>query len=286
MASTTRLQLFLDIASELGDLVTLTATGTGSTTSLVSTSDMLYGDGGLNGREVWFATSGGAGSASNVGTRRIVIDTDEDASTITVSPAWPAASISGDVVHLVNARATGVTIPEIHNKINQLIRRVGDTLATETADTAATFAQTSPKISIPTGWEYFLGIQVERDPSLTNVWDAMPPFHYRVDRWDSPKTVTIKQQFRSLWHNKRYRLIGGNSLSTLSTDATTTTVPPSWLAKTAAYELLEAAAAQGRAGDVATALTRGELLKQEAMLEEKRIGKRFAAIGPRIDLRQ
>ena len=276
--TTTRLQCFLDIASELGDLITLTATGSGTTTTFVSTSDMLYPDGSLNGREVWY----GSGTVANLATRRLVTGTDEDTGTITVSPAWPSASATNDVVYLVNSRGTGVTIPEIHNKINQLVRRVGHEMATEVADTAATFDATDPVIDIPTSWSWLLGIEIELDPDQVNVWTRLIGNAYTVSKADSPKTVTIKPTHLALCDNKRLRLIGATDLSTLSTDASTTTVPASWLAKTAAYELLEAAAL--RSGDVATAFTYGELLKAQATEAKTYLGKRFSGYGRRVDL--
>lgn len=283
MGTTTRLQLFKDIGDELGDLISLTATATGTTTTFISTSDMLYPDGSLNGREAWYATAA-AGSASNKWTRRIVTATDEDTGTITVSPAWPQAPLSTDVVLLVNSRGTGVTIPEIHRKINVLIRRVASVLAVEAADTAATFNAASPNINIPTGWDYIQGVQIELNTALVGVWDYLIGEPYTINMWDSPKTVTIKQTHRGLCHGKRLRLIGANDLTELSLDTDTTTVPANWLAKTAAFELLEAAAL--RSGDVATAFTYGELLKQQALALEPYVGKRYRGIGRRIDLRQ
>lgn len=282
MGTTSRLQLFSDVADELGDLISLTATATGTTTTFVSTSDMLYADGGLNGREAWYATAG-ISSAANKWTRRIVIDTDEDAGTITVQPAWSASPIAGDVVLLVNSRGTGVTIPEIHRKINQLIRRVRSELADEVADTPATFVVTSPVLTIPTAWDYFLGIQIERRTNLVGVWDNLVGKPYTLNPWDTPKTVTIAATHRGLCAGKRLRLIGANDLEELADDDAVTTAPASWLAKVAAYELLEAAAV--RSGDVATALTAGELLKTDVPALSQYIGKRYG-LGPRIDLRQ
>lgn len=283
MSTVSRLQLFLDVASELGDLITLTADADGSTTTFTSSADMLWQDSGLDGREAWYVSNNVA-SASNAAKRRVVTSTDQDTATITVSPAWPAASKSGDVLYLVNGMGTGVTIPEIHAKINQLIRRVRDELATETADTAVTFDATDPVLDIPTGWKYFLGIQVELNATLTGVWSILPGEPYTVSLADSPRTVTPHPRVRGLLHTKRVRLIGATPLAELSTDSATTTAPAGWLAKTAAYELKEAAAT--RTGDVATALTFGELLKVQQQELAGYVGKRFSAVGRRIDLGQ
>ncbi len=127
-------------------------------------------------------------------------------------------------------------------------------------------------------------MQIELATTLTGVWDNLIGEPYLVSTWDSPKTVTIKASHRTLCNGKRLRLIGANDLTELATDAATTTVPASWLAKTAAAELLEAAAL--RSGDVATAFTYGELVKQQAALMQQYVGKRFRAVGRRIDLRQ
>ncbi len=149
MATTTRIQLFRDVAQELGDKIELTATTTGTATTFIDTERMVYADGGLNGREAYYATAAG-GSAANQSLRRIVTATAQASGTITLSPALPAAPLATDVLILVNGRGTGVTVPEIFDKINQLIRRVASELATEVADTPATFSATAPTINIPT----------------------------------------------------------------------------------------------------------------------------------------
>jgi hypothetical protein len=86
--ATTRLQLFRDVALELGDRIELTATSGGTTTSFISTTDQIFPDGSLDGREAWYATAQ-SGSTANAQTRRLVTDTDETAATVTVNPAWP-----------------------------------------------------------------------------------------------------------------------------------------------------------------------------------------------------
>lgn len=280
MGTTTRLQLFKDVCAELGSLVTLTASGNGSTTTLVSTANMHFADGALNGYEVWYAS----GTAANLATTRLVTNTTFSTNTITVSPAWPSASASSDVVLLTNTMGTGVRIAEIHDKIAQLVRSVRSELATEAADTPATFAASDPVLDIPTAWDYFLGIQIEMDPTQVGVWDNLIGEPWVLNTWDSPKTVTIKATHRTLCAGKRLRLIGANDLTEPTTDAATTTVPARWIAKTAAAELLEAVAL--RSGDVATAFTFGELLKAQSAEMHQYIGKRHRGIGRRIDLRQ
>lgn len=271
--TTTRIQLFRDIAAELGDLIELTATSTGTTTTFVST-DMFYPDGSLNGRECWYVS----GTAGNLAKRRLVYDTTESSNTITVTPAWASNSAVSDVIVLVNSRGTGVTIPEIQAKINQLIRRVADELAVEAADTPATFDATSPLIAIPTTWDWVLGAQAVMDSSMATVYTSLLANAYSVQRWD--RKVLIAEKMRSLLSGKSVRLIGAISLAELATDAATTTAPASWLTKVAAAELLEAAAL--RSGDVATAFTYGELLKAQATQLQVYVGKRFSSVGQRV----
>jgi hypothetical protein len=279
MAVSTRLQLFKDVASELGDLISLEATATGTTSTFVSTNDMLYPDGSLNGREAWYAS---AATGSNRQTRRLVTDTDQDTGTITVSPVWPSIPAEDDVVLLVNSRGTGVTIPDIHNKINQLIRRVGDELATVVSDAATTFDMTSPVLSIPTSWDYLLGVQIAPRSDQPTVWQNLIGKPYSISAFDS--TVTILPTHLGLCNGKSLRLIGAIALPELTDDTDTTTAPASWLAKRAAAELSREACL--RSGDVATALTLSEILKTEAMQLESYVSKRFAAFGHRIDLRR
>jgi hypothetical protein len=278
--ATSRLQLFKDIASELGDLITLEQSGAGSSTTVfVANEDMIWADSSLNGREVWYASAAVA-STANKGTRRIVTDTTEDDFSITVSPAWSAVPQSGDTILLVNSRGTGVTIPDIHNKINQLIRRVSSQLATETADTPATFDLTSPALSIPSTWRYLLGAQIEFGESESEDWQPLLGAPLYVQKWD--RTATIKPQYRHLCHGRRIRLIGAIPLSELDEDTDETWVPAAWLTKLAAAELLEAAA--NRSGEVTLVYTYGELVKAQAQQLEGRVKKRWSAVGQRVDL--
>lgn len=280
MGTVSRLQLFTDIIDEIGDGAILTASDDGAVDTFISTDEMLYADGSFDGREVWYATSADPISADNAGTRRVVTNTDYDAGSITVYPEWPAITQTGDVVIIVPAV---YTVARIHRKINQLIRRVRGQLAIDTASTPATFAASSPVIAIPSGWDYLLGIQIEDNPQMVGVWTNWVGDVYDVATWDTPKTVTIKPRMRAVADTKRLRLIGANDLAELDDDADTTTAPDGWLAKTAAYELIEAHARQN--GDVATAFTYGELLKAQATQLDQYVGKRYRATGRRVDLR-
>lgn len=278
--ATTRLQLFRDIADELGDLVELTASADGSTTTFTAGGDMLWADGGLNGREVWYATAG-ASSTNNKATRRMVVQSDFDTSTITVYPPWPQESKTDDVVLLVNTNGTGVTIPEIHRKINQLVRQVSRELAPEVTNTPAAFNALSPSLEIPDEWDYVLGVQVEERRS-SDVWTMLVGDVFTVNTWDTPQTLTVNINKRGMLAARRVRLVGAIALPELHDDADTTVVPAKWLAMTAAYQLIEAVAL--RSGDIATAFTYGEMLKQQATELRQYIGRRYR--GRRIDLRR
>jgi hypothetical protein len=281
MGTVSRLQLFTDIVDEIGDGAILTASEDGAVNTFISTDEMLYPDGSFDGREVWYATSADAISANNAGTRRVVASTVYQDGKITVYPDWPAITQEGDVVIIL---PNGMTCARIHRKINQLIRRVRSQLAIEAASTPAAFDATSPVLTIPSGWDYLLGVQIERNPTMVGVWDDWIGEVYSVATWDSPKTVTIKPKMRYVADGKRLRLIGANDLSELTLDSDTTTAPDGWLAKTAAFEMIEAAALQS--GDVATAFTYGELLKAQATLLEQTVAKRYRGPGARIDLRR
>jgi hypothetical protein len=278
--STTRLQLFRDIGAELGEFIELEASDSDhTTTTFISEDDMVFVDSALNGRESYYASASEA-SAANRGKRRIVWDTTEEDFSITVNPPWPAEPQEGDILYLVNSRGTGVTVPEIFAKINQLIRRVSSQLATEVADDPATFDAQSPVLAIPAAWRYCLGAQVEFGQAESEDWQPLlgGPLYYQ--KWD--RTATVKPQYRALCQGKRVRLIGAIPLSELEEDDDTVWVPSSWIAKLAAAELLEAAA--NRTGEITLAYTYGEILKAQAVQLEGRVKKRWSAVGQRIDL--
>lgn len=276
--SVSRLQLFEGIVDALGEKIEARATSVGTATTFIS-ADLYFPDNDLRGREVWYAESNHATSAANEGTRNFVSSNSEANRRLTVANAWPAEPQIGDRIVLANARGWSATIPEIHDKINDLLREVGEEMATEVAAASATFNSLSPTVTYSADWDWFLGAQWY---DWDNRWKDVPPQDYELSPWDG--TVTVKNRTRRLAHGRAIRLIGATNLALLDDDDDTTTVDYGWFRFQAAAELRRQTAI--RWGDTVTAYTDSQLLQAEADKRRARVGKRYTPIGRRVRLRQ
>jgi hypothetical protein len=270
---TTRRVLRQRIGGNLGERIDLTASDVGgSTSSFTDAVGLQIPDNELNGREAWYA---GPSSSANYQTRRIVIANNEDTASITVAPSWPAVPQVGDAIELYNARGYSVTVPEIHDKINELIDEVSEEGAITEASTPVTFSALSPRITIPSTWYWLFGAEYS---DIWGNWYPIFPGDLVVREWDS--TVTIKNtKATGMAQNRDVRLIGSPRLSQLTNDTDITTVDAAWLVDQATAELRRAIAQ--RWGDAATVLAIGNIDLAEAEKRRPRAGGTFPNTGRR-----
>jgi hypothetical protein len=271
--ATTRRQLRRWIGGNLGERIDLTATDVGQTDMFVDALGLLIPDNELNGREVWYA---GPTTSPNYQTRRIVLGNTQSTTSISIAPDWPSAPQVGDTAELYNARGYSVTIPEIHDKINELINEVSEEGAITEVSASVGFNPLIPRIDIPEDWYWLYG--VEYDDFYEN-WYQLFPADFTVREWDG--TVTIKANPKSLSqvYNRNIRLIGSPRLSMLTDDDDETTVDAAWLVDQATAELRKMVAL--RWGDAATALAISNIDLVEAEKRRPRAGGTFPNTGRR-----
>lgn len=255
---TTRLELFYGIADHLGQLVIVTATDDANDNrTFKSTVAFTNPDPTYAGRDAWYVSSNNPLSADNVQTTRRVMTANGSTNVLTVDADWPAPSRTGDVLALVNWHGYSVRADEIHRKINALIERVSDEMATPVTGTQATFDALAPTLTYPEEWDWVLGVQWQ---DFLGVWHPIYVKDLEFQPWD--RTVQIKNVPRRKLTGYPVRLIGATNLEPLDDDADETVVPKSWLCMQAAAELKREAAM--RKGDAPTELTVANMMLADA----------------------
>jgi hypothetical protein len=110
-----RATLRRDVADVLMDLIELEATG-GSTSTFTDPLALLDTDHAFRGAEI-LITSG-----ANAGDRARVYDSEEDTTTLTLTPALASAIVSGVTAELYNLKSVGFRVDAYHRAINRAIR--------------------------------------------------------------------------------------------------------------------------------------------------------------------
>jgi hypothetical protein len=229
---TTRTTLRRSIGRLCGDLIVLTGTAVGTTSTFIDTTNGVAGDGALAGRVAYYVT----GHASNIGLLRRVSDNTESTGTVTVSVAWPQASAVSDVLELFGSRRVSPSVDEIHDKINDCIRAVADENLIIVDSSDATFDAESPYIDIPSGWIGVTGAQWQ--DSLSE-WHDIPKADWKLHRNLGTRGQVELLNMPRWWSDTRsVHLVGVTPAAVLTTDSGETTIAPDWITKQAAGELL------------------------------------------------
>lgn len=269
---TTRATLRRAIGRLCGDLIVSTATATGTTTTLIDTTNLVAGDDSLIGRQAYFV----AGTAGNVGLTRRVSDNVATTGTITFA-AVTTATATGDVVELFANRAVSPSPSQIHDKINDLIREVSEKNLTIVDATDAAFDQESPYIDVPSGWIGVCGAQYLND---ADEWVTIDPADWELHpNLGARGQVEIKHYPRWAADTRSVHLKGVTPAAVLASDSDSTIVSSAWLRKQAAGELLIENARSF--SDVAGSERRGNLWLQEA-----RVLKQEAVTRPPANFRR
>lgn len=227
----TRAELRRMVGQQTGDLLLATATATGSTSQVISTTAFTREAGAYQGRQALFT----GGTPANLGLTRVVQGSDPTTRSITLADPLPAIVQAGDTLELYNQRGMGWRVEDIHEAINNAIRMAGDLHATIplTVDGAGVFSRNAPEIAIPDTFTHFEGID------YVDLWGArqtLKPALYRVDRFT--RTVEVLGRALAAMHGRTYRLRGHMRPPVLTSDADRTPIPSDWLVTEAVALLL------------------------------------------------
>jgi len=141
----TRAQLRRQIADRFEDLVMLTATANGSTTTLLDTINVNAGTEHFNGREILFT------SGTNDGLVRRITGTTSSTGTLTFA-AVTASTATNDTADVYNRRGRGFTVAQYNRAINNAINDaypLGMIEVVATVTNPAAFDAETPEITVP-----------------------------------------------------------------------------------------------------------------------------------------
>lgn len=245
MATITRSEVRLRAARRIGDCIILTATATGSTTTLIDTDHLTVQNDHFIGREVCAISGTAANIVSGTGVVRRVSDSAESTGTITFGRAAPAATATGDVWHMFNYLNNGILINEWNGYIDEAIDAVRDTHVSEAISVAFAFDRDSPVVALNSTldlagttddgddlWGVF-GVDWKDDNAI---WHPIKHQELRVDK--ASRTIELLGRGRENADGQSIRVRGYLQVALPTADTSTTTVDPEYIAAYAAGRAL------------------------------------------------
>lgn len=229
-----RLALRQEIGRLTGDMLKVTATATGTTTTFIDALRLARSDGNMVGRIGWMAS----GTSANLGEMVRVTGSDKSSFTVTFADtALPSATATGDTMELWNRAGQGFFPDDVNAEIDSALAIVAGSVTTPDEDETQTFDIDNPYLTIPADWHFFGGAMYQRDTE-TDVWLEIPftDTHMVVDPRN--RTVRLRGEIARRAHNCLVRLIGDVASQPLSTDASTTSCDAEWLSNYVAARLL------------------------------------------------
>ena len=235
--TTTRAALRRQIGYTLGDVTELVATAAGTTSTFIDTTRVGTNIERAKGRDIVFT------SGTNLGLVRRITDSDMTAGVLTFA-AVTAATAAADTAEMYNFRLEGWTVPEYNDAINRAIDQAWPLYGTKvTVSAAAVFNGTTTTIDVPSGIDQLESVEFQDTASL---WQEIPQADKRFGvGWsveaDGSDVIVRGWNWRNWIDGQSVQLVGYTRSSTLTTDASTTAIPPEWLiAKAASLLLLSA----------------------------------------------
>ena len=224
----TRATLRRAVGRLMGDVLVLSCTANGTTTTAVDAVNLAVENAGLTGRQLYvFQSAAGA----NQGLTRRVSGNTKSTATLTFTPALPAATTAGDVLELFSERGIGPGPTEIHEAINRAIEAARDSHVTQALATPVALEWSSPIVSIPSSWTFFAGAEWQDHEGL---WRKVAPADLKLDA--VARTVEFKHRMRWLADQQQVRLRGYLPPAALTSDTDGTGVDAEGIANQAAAD--------------------------------------------------
>ena len=242
-ATISRSEARLRAARKIGDVLVVTATAVGVTTTLIDLDHLSLQDDYFIGREA-IAISGTAGNiVSGTGLVRRVSDSTKSTGTITFSRALSAATAVGDVYHLFNYLDNGIFINEWNGFLDEAIDAIRDTFLVPVVSSALAFDRASPVITLSNatlGGSFtagtLWGVSGVEWKDSSSIWHAIKTGDLRVDK--PSRTLELRNRGRENANGTTIRIRGYEQVSLLTADTGTTAVDPEYLALFAASRAL------------------------------------------------
>jgi hypothetical protein len=225
-------ELRRDIGYMLGDVLELTATANGSTTTFIDSVRLGTNIERPTGRDMVFT------SGTNLGSVRRVSNSDTSTGTLTFAAV--TSTVAGDTAELYNFRSKGWTAAEYKRAINKAIDKAWPLFATKvTVSAAAAFSSTTTTIDVPSGIDQIESVEYQDTDSL---WQEIPQAMGRYkDGWsveaDGSDVVIRGWGWRQRADSRSIRFTGYTRATALSADTDATAIPPEWLCMEAASQM-------------------------------------------------
>lgn len=213
-------------------MLKVTATATGTTTTLIDKLRLYRGNGSLEGRIGWVAS----GTADNL--YQMVRINGNVKTTFTISftdTALPTATLTGDVMELWNERGQGYFPDDVNSEINAALAIVANQVTSPDSETVADFDASDPYIDIPADWRFFGGVEYQDAEEL---WHDIPVTDTLMDVDPRQRTLLLKGQAKTLADTYPVRLFGDVASAALSSDTAETSCDAEWLTAYVAYRLM------------------------------------------------
>ena len=263
--SSTRLELRRLIGDVTGDMLLLTATSAGTTSTFPDTSRLAdRGDRApsLINKLLYFS----GGTSANLGHEAAVTDFTSSTRTLTFAPVAPASVASTDVAELWSATERIGSVSAIHRLINYAIKQVQDMAGLEEYSAAATFNARTGLLTIPATWIEVGGVEYTDSTGyvreIPSRWLKVRPAGYKLE---------IVGRGAALADRRSVRLFGYPRVSQLTTDSAastgTTSVDAGWIVNCVAEALT--LAPSWRASDPAAAERRANFWATQAQLYKR-----------------
>ena len=157
------------VGLELGDMVVLTATAAGTTTSLIDTKNLWLPDGVCKGRMLYFTD----GTAANIGAKKTITGSSQSLGNVSWSVALGTATAANDVGELWNTRGIGWDpVNEVNAVINNALRKASAyAWIPGVASITTAFDQDTGTFTIPGGTRAIYAVEWQDDDDL---WREVP----------------------------------------------------------------------------------------------------------------
>lgn len=232
--SITRRELRRSVGRTVGDLLLVTATAAGNTTTLTDILNLGTADNSLIGR-IGVVTGGTAG---NLG-RQVRITANTHASgTVTFVPALPQATQTGDQIEFYNERETATGPDTINEAINDAIRDVRGAYRTKVeGDETAWSYDTTAGVEIPEEWNGISGVTAK---DWAGLWRPIPWVDITIDTIG--RKVFLANRSQWLADGLEVKLIGTTEPSLLTSDTDSTEIDPEYLRLAVSASILQSTA--------------------------------------------
>lgn len=222
--TTTRKTLRQDVGYTLGDLILLTATSNGSTTTFLDNVNCFLPNSEYRGTRLYFT------SGSNSGLQATVTDSTQSTGTLTFSPARTSTT-TGNTAELWNWQGNGFLPDNINMFIQQAHREAMQYFPLPAlAEESDAFDRDYPFITIPDTFRAVTGLQwLDSDENWRSVARAKGPGKpgYWVDK--AGRSIVLNGGARESLSDGTYRVRGYTMEAELTSDTSETVVNAEWL---------------------------------------------------------